>query len=676
MRFRAHLIQCAFDQRRKTRNDGAHTGGVWMQAALLRIGRIVGDAVEKTGIERQSVFCRQRRIQRIESLFVDGAPAHVDDYVGAHAGEDDARAGGLKAADQSHEIIAGRLQRHIVEKIVGPEFENNEIGLAGGGFRRAGETHGGGVAGLAGVCDDVVIAIRLQALAELDRKSLAVPHTVTGNKAVAEDKNFCRSRQRWSAEEGQDQPENTKFRHPLVSGTGRPPSFHTNRPSARLFGFVGSRRSDIGRRMDRLNILLIGSGGREHALANALTKSPRCGQLFIAPGNPGTARVGANIVLDPADHPAVLRFCREKQIGLVVVGPEQPLIGGLADALIRAQVPVFGPTQAAAQLEGSKGFTKDICRAHHIPTARYERFADRAQALAYVRAQGAPIVIKADGLAAGKGVVVAMTLAEAEAAIDSMFDGVFGASGAEVVVEAFLEGEEASFFAICDGVRAVPFATAQDHKRVGDGDVGPNTGGMGAYSPASIVTPEIEARVMREIITPTLAAMRDRGAPFTGVLYAGLMLTKEGPQLIEYNVRFGDPEAQVILPRFEGDLVELMLAAAKGALPEAAPRFSKQKALTVVLAAENYPGTPKTGTEIRGLEQAEAMSGVVVTHAGTRLEGDRLLAAGGRVLNITALADSVKQARDKAYAAVDAIDWPGGFCRHDIGWREVARENS
>ena len=426
--------------------------------------------------------------------------------------------------------------------------------------------------------------------------------------------------------------------------------------------------------MDKLNILLIGSGGREHALANALAKSPRCAQLYIAPGNPGTARVGANVALDPADHPVVLTFCREKQIGLVVVGPEQPLTGGLADGLIGAEIPVFGPTAAAAQLEGSKGFTKDICREHRIPTAAYERFVDRDRALAYVRAQGAPIVIKADGLAAGKGVVVAMTLAEAEAAIDSMFDGAFGASGAEVVIEAFLEGEEASFFAICDGARALPFATAQDHKRVGDGDTGPNTGGMGAYSPASIVTPEITARVMREIIMPTLTAMRARGAPFTGVLYAGLMLTKDGPQLIEYNVRFGDPEAQVILPRFDGDLVELMLAAAKGALPEAAPRFSSQAALTVVLAAKGYPGTPETGTEIRGLDQAEVMPGVVVTHAGTKRDGERLLASGGRVLNVTALADSVKAARDKAYAAVDGIDWPGGFCRRDIGWREVARE--
>jgi phosphoribosylamine--glycine ligase len=425
--------------------------------------------------------------------------------------------------------------------------------------------------------------------------------------------------------------------------------------------------------MDRLNILLIGSGGREHALANALTRSPSAAALFVAPGNPGTARVGTNVALDPADHPAVLGFCREKRIGLVVVGPEQPLIGGLVDALAGAGVPAFGPTQAAAQLEGSKGFTKDICQSYGVPTAAYARFSDRNLAHAYVQEKGAPIVVKADGLAAGKGVVVAMTRAEAEAAVEMMFDGAFGASGADVVIEEYLEGEEASFFAICDGTRALPFATAQDHKRVGDGDVGPNTGGMGAYSPASIVTPVIAARVMEEIIAPTLQAMRDRGAPFRGVLYAGLMLTKEGPKLIEYNVRFGDPEAQAMLPRFEGDLVALMLAAAQGALPDAPLPFSSQTALTVVLAAKGYPGTPEIGTQISGLDRAEALPGVIVTHAGTRLAGDRLLAAGGRVLNVTALADSVKDARVRAYAAVDVVDWPGGFCRRDIGWREVQR---
>jgi phosphoribosylamine---glycine ligase len=423
-----------------------------------------------------------------------------------------------------------------------------------------------------------------------------------------------------------------------------------------------------------MNILLIGSGGREHAIANALATSPLLTRLYIAPGNPGTARVGENVDLDAADHAAVIRFCREMGIALVVVGPEQPLIGGLVDALARAEILAFGPTQAAAQLEGSKGFTKDLCREYGVPTAAYERFADKDKALAYLREKGAPIVVKADGLAAGKGVVVAQTLEEAERAVEAMFAGLFGRSGAEVVIEECLEGEEASFFAICDGTHAVPFATAQDHKRVGDGDTGPNTGGMGAYSPASVVTPSIERRVIEEIIEPTMRAMREKGAPFTGVLYAGLMLTTEGPKLIEYNNRFGDPEAQAILPRLEDDLLAIMLAAARGALPEARPRFSGQVALTVVLAAKGYPGTPLTGSEIRGVAAAEAMAGVVITHAGTRAEGERLLAAGGRVLNVTAIAESVAEAQAKAYAAVDAIQWPGGFCRRDIGWREVGRE--
>jgi phosphoribosylamine--glycine ligase len=423
-----------------------------------------------------------------------------------------------------------------------------------------------------------------------------------------------------------------------------------------------------------MDILLIGSGGREHAIANALAKSPLLKRLYVAPGNPGTARAGENVDLDAGDHNAVVRFCREMGIALVVVGPEQPLIGGLVDALARAGILAFGPTQAAARLEGSKGFTKDLCREYGIPTAAYERFADKDKALAYLCEKGAPIVVKADGLAAGKGVVVAQTLAEAERAVEAMFAGLFGRSGAEVVIEEFLEGEEASFFAICDGTRAVPFATAQDHKRVGDGDAGPNTGGMGAYSPASVVTPEIERRVMAEIIEPTMRAMQEKGAPFTGVLYAGLMLTAEGPKLIEYNNRFGDPEAQVVLPRLEDDLLSIMLAAARGALPEERPRFSNQAALTVVLAAKGYPGTPLTGSEIRGVVAAEAFEDVIVTHAGTRADGERLIAAGGRVLNVTALAPSVAQAQAKAYAAVDAIDWPGGFCRRDIGWREVARE--
>ncbi len=423
-----------------------------------------------------------------------------------------------------------------------------------------------------------------------------------------------------------------------------------------------------------MNILLIGSGGREHAIANALAKSSKLEQLYIAPGNPGTATVGENVDLDASDQGAVAAFCKARDIGLVVIGPEQPLIGGLVDYLTARGVAAFGPTRAAAQLEGSKGFTKDLCRAHTIPTAAYERFSDEAAALAYVRARGAPIVIKADGLASGKGVVVAMTLEEAERAVAAMFGGAFGKSGAEVVIEEFLEGEEASFFALCDGTRALAFATAQDHKRVGDGDTGPNTGGMGAYSPASVVTPQTEARIMAEIIEPTLKAMAEMGAPYQGVLYAGLMLTRNGPKLIEYNNRFGDPEAQVILPRLEDDLLELMLAATRGALPPGPVRLSPKAALTVVLAAKNYPATPIVGTEIKGLAQAEATPGVIVTHAGTRRDGDRLLAAGGRVLNVTALADSVTQAQARAYAAVDAIDWPGGFCRRDIGWREAARE--
>lgn len=423
-----------------------------------------------------------------------------------------------------------------------------------------------------------------------------------------------------------------------------------------------------------MNVLLIGSGGREHAIANALAKSPRLSQLFVAPGNPGMAAVGTTVQLDAADHRAVASFCREKDIRLVVVGPEQPLIGGIVDYLEEQGVPVFGPSRAASRLEGSKGFTKDLCRAHAIPTADYVRFDSEGEALAYLRSARAPIVVKADGLAAGKGVVVAQTAEDAERAVRSMFSGAFGRSGAEVVIEEFLEGEEASFFVICDGARALRFSSAQDHKRVGEGDTGPNTGGMGAYSPACIVTPEVEARVMREIVEPTLRAMRDLGAPFKGVLYAGLMLTKDGPKLIEYNCRFGDPEAQVLLPRLEDDLLELMFAAAKGALPDLPLRFSSQCALTVVLAARNYPQTPLTGTEIKNLARASALPGVIITQAGTRLEGDRLLAAGGRVLNVTALADSVAEAQERAYAAVDAIDWPGGFCRRDIGWREVARE--
>ncbi len=420
-----------------------------------------------------------------------------------------------------------------------------------------------------------------------------------------------------------------------------------------------------------MNILLIGSGGREHALALALSRSAGLETLFIAPGNPGTAALGRNVSLDVADHKAVVDFCRTLQVGLVVVGPEAPLVAGLVDDLDAAGIPAFGPGKAAAQLEGSKGFTKDLCREFSIPTAAYERFSDAASAKAYVRQQGAPIVVKADGLAAGKGVVVAMTLAEAEAAVDLIFGGAFGAAGAEVVVEDFLDGEEASFFALCDGERALAFASAQDHKRVGDGDTGPNTGGMGAYSPAPIMTEEMTHRVMAEIIEPTLRGMKSRGTPFKGVLFAGLMIGRDGPKLIEFNVRFGDPETQVMLPRLRDDLAALLLASAKGALPAGPVQLSPEAALTVVYAAKGYPDAPERGSEIRNLDAASAMPGVTIYHAGTRLEGDRLLANGGRVLNVTGRAPTVAEAQTRAYAAVDAIDWPGGFCRRDIGWRAV-----
>jgi phosphoribosylamine---glycine ligase len=422
-----------------------------------------------------------------------------------------------------------------------------------------------------------------------------------------------------------------------------------------------------------MNVLLIGSGGREHALALSLVKSPRLTKLFIAPGNPGTAQVGENVAVNVSDHSAVVNFCRLMRIELVVVGPERPLVEGIVDALEAAGILAFGPTKAAAQLEGSKAFTKELCRRHSIPTAEFERFKEREAALSYVRTRGAPIVVKADGLASGKGVIIAPTLAEAEAAIESMFFGAFGSAGAEVVIEELLEGEEISFFALSDGNRVLPFPSAQDHKRVGDGDTGPNTGGMGAYSPAPSFTPDMQARVMREIVTPTVDAMAKEGAPFKGVLYAGLMISSDGPKLIEYNARFGDPETQVMLPRLESDLLLLMQQCARGNLKVSAVALSNETALTVVMAAEGYPGAPKKGTEIRGLERAARMPHVIVTHAGTRREGKRLLADGGRVLNVTALAPNLAHAQRRAYAAVDTIDWPEGFCRRDIGWRALEK---
>ena len=423
-----------------------------------------------------------------------------------------------------------------------------------------------------------------------------------------------------------------------------------------------------------MNILLLGSGGREHALAWKLAQSPLCKKLYAAPGNPGIAEEAEVVSLDLTDHGAVIAFCEAQRIGLVVVGPEAPLVDGLTDSLRGAGVSVFGPSRLAAQLEGSKGFTKDLCARAGIPTAGYVRTRSAAEALAAVERFGAPVVIKADGLAAGKGVVVAMTMDEARAAVADMFDGAFGEASAEVVVEEFMEGEEASFFALTDGATIVPFASAQDHKRVGDGDTGPNTGGMGAYSPARVLTPLLEAEVIERVIAPTVRTMAAEGTPYCGVLYAGLMLTSDGPKLIEYNARFGDPECQVLMMRLESDLVELLAAVADSKLGSVrAPAFSRDVAMTVVMAAAGYPGTPKRGGRIGGVADAQA-AGAKVFHAGTALADGTLVANGGRVLNVTARGPSVKAARDAAYAAVDKLDAPDLFCRRDIGWREIERE--
>ncbi|HEX8666958.1 MAG TPA: phosphoribosylamine--glycine ligase [Allosphingosinicella sp.] len=422
-----------------------------------------------------------------------------------------------------------------------------------------------------------------------------------------------------------------------------------------------------------MNVLLLGSGGREHALAWKLSQSPRLGKLFAAPGNPGIAEHARLVPLDPADHRSILDFCLKNSIELIVIGPEAPLVDGLADNLRTMGFCVFGPNKIPAQLEGSKGYTKDLCARYGIPTARYARASDKLAAEAVLEDFPLPVVIKADGLAAGKGVIICATAEEAQAALDIMFDGSFGAAGSSVVIEEFLEGEEASFFALTDGRTIVPFGSAQDHKRVGDGDTGPNTGGMGAYSPASILTPALERRAIEEIVEPTVRGMAERGAPFSGVLYAGLMLTAEGPKLIEYNVRFGDPECQVLMLRLESDLIDLMCAVARGKLAEAEPpRFSDEAALTVVIAAAGYPGSPEKGGEIGGLDAAQA-EGVKVFHAGTALAGTQLVANGGRVLNVTARGSTVAEARDAAYRAIGRIDFPSGFCRRDIGWREIER---
>jgi phosphoribosylamine--glycine ligase len=421
-----------------------------------------------------------------------------------------------------------------------------------------------------------------------------------------------------------------------------------------------------------INVLLIGSGGREHALAWKLAQSPELGVLHAAPGNPGIAELASLVALETADHGAVVSFCRAHDIGLVIVGPEAPLVAGIADALGAAGVPVFGPSVAAAQLEGSKGFTKDLCARQAIPTARYRRFTKAAAARDYVENGGVPVVIKADGLAAGKGVTVATTREEAVKAIDACFDGEFGAAGAEVVVEEFLEGEEASLFCICDGEKALFFGTAQDHKRAFDRDRGPNTGGMGAYSPALPMTEAVTARVMREIIEPTLAGMKAAGTPFRGVLYAGLMLTEAGPQLIEYNVRFGDPECQVLMPRLESDLLPILLAAARGDLAGIEPRWSSERALTVVMATDGYPGAYATGSEIRSLPGASDKA--MIFHAGTAWLGGRLIANGGRVLDVTATGESVREAARRAYDLLEQVEWDEGFWRSDIGHRAIMTE--
>jgi len=419
-----------------------------------------------------------------------------------------------------------------------------------------------------------------------------------------------------------------------------------------------------------MNILLLGSGGREHALAWKIAASPLVDRFYCAPGNPGIAQEAECVALDFADHKAVIAFCQDRKIDFVVVGPEAPLVAGIVDDLEAAGIKAFGPTRAAAQLEGSKGFTKDLCRAHNIPTGAYERFTTAAPAKVYVRARGAPIVVKADGLAAGKGVVVAQTVAEAEAAIDTICRTI----GAELVIEEFLAGEEVSFFVLSDGEHALPLATAQDHKRVFDGDQGPNTGGMGAYSPAPVMTPQLAARTLDEIIRPTIRAMRQMGMPYRGVLYLGVMITAEGPKLYEYNARFGDPECQVLMLRLKSDLVPALVAARDGMLKSFDLRWHDDAAITVVMAAKGYPGDYRKGSPIEGLDEAGQVEEVQIFHAGTKADDGRVLANGGRVLNVSALGKTVREAQTRAYAAVDKIRWPDGFCRRDIGWRAVKRE--
>jgi phosphoribosylamine---glycine ligase len=423
-----------------------------------------------------------------------------------------------------------------------------------------------------------------------------------------------------------------------------------------------------------MHILLLGSGGREHALAWKIAGSPLVTKLTCAPGNAGIAREAECVPLDIADHAAVIAFCKTNGVELVVVGPETPLAAGIVDDLAAAGIKAFGPSKAAARLEGSKGFTKDLCAEFGIPTGAYRRFDNAADALAHVRAQSAPIVVKADGLAAGKGVVVAKTLREAEEAVATMFAGTFGAAGAEVVIEEYLAGREISFFALCDGETALPLASAQDHKRVFDHDEGPNTGGMGAYSPTPFVTQKLHDEIMGQIVLPTVAGMKARGTPFRGVLYAGVMLTEQGPKLFEYNVRFGDPECQVLMLRMMSDIVPAFLASCDGQLRNFDLRWFADAAVTVVMAAKGYPGEYNKGSRIEGLDDAAGIDGVEIFHAGTVAKDGAILAGGGRVLNVCARGKTVTEAQARAYQAVDRIKWPDGFCRRDIAWQAVELE--
>ena len=420
-----------------------------------------------------------------------------------------------------------------------------------------------------------------------------------------------------------------------------------------------------------MNILILGSGGREHALAWAVLQNPKCDRLIVAPGNAGIDAIAECAALDIMDAGAVVRFAEEEAIDLVIVGPEAPLAAGVADRLREAGILTFGPSAAAAQLESSKSFTKAICDAADAPTAAYGHFTDAESARAHIRAHGAPIVVKADGLAAGKGVIVAMSESEALAAIDDMFGGAFGGAGAEVVVEEFMEGEEASLFVLCDGNDILSIGSAQDHKRVGEGDTGPNTGGMGAYSPAPVLTPEIEAMAIERIVRPTMAEMVRRGMPFQGVLYVGLMIKDGFPRLVEYNVRFGDPECQVLMMRLGAQVMDLIHAAADGRLRDARVNWADDHALTVVMAARGYPGDYTKGSVIRGLDTCPEDSANMVFHAGTTRKDGQITASGGRVLNVTARGATLREAADRAYAMVDLIDWPEGFCRRDIGWRAL-----